>query len=155
MTTPPTPPPGGPYPPGPPPPAFYPPQPPKSFWSSPGGILTIIGIVFAGLLVVCGGLTVIGKVGDDAALSKIKVELTSCKAGAITATAGYTVTNQGDTARRVTLDIEYRDASGARLDTDTAYVGEVPAGDTVRGEESTVLNAEPEGALTCKIVKVS
>lgn len=157
MTTPPAPPPppGGPYPYQPGPPPFLPPPPRRSFWSSPGGILTIIGIVFGGLIVVCGGLTIIGKVSDDAALSKIKVELTSCKAGTITATAGYTVTNKGDTARRVTIDIEYRDASGARLDTDTAYVGEVPAGDTVRGEESTVLNAEPSGALTCKIVKVS
>lgn len=131
------------------------PPPRRSFWSSSVGILTIIGIVFVGLAVVCGGLAAIGKAGDDAALSKIKVELTSCESGDVFAKAGYTVTNRGDTARRVTLDIEYRDSSGARLDTDTAYVGEVPAGDTVRGEESTVLNAEPSGVITCKIVKVS
>ncbi|MGN9894712.1 hypothetical protein [Micromonospora sp. L31] len=54
------------------------------------------------------------------------------------------------------LEVEYRDVSGARLDTDTAYVGSVPAGDTVRGEESTFLNASPgSGTITCKIVKVS
>ncbi|WP_405111913.1 hypothetical protein OG559_02520 [Micromonospora sp. NBC_01405] len=43
------------------------------------------------------------------------------------------------------------------MDTDTAYVGEVPAGDTVRGEETTILNAAPPtgGTISCRIVKVS
>ncbi|WP_280841636.1 FxLYD domain-containing protein [Micromonospora sp. A200] len=84
------------------------------------------------------------------------MQVTPCSGTGSTATIGYTVKNNGSKARRVTLEVEYRDVSGARLDTDTAYVGSVPAGDTVRGEESTFLNASPgSGTITCKIVKVS
>lgn len=181
MTTPPQPPPGGYPPPGQPgpypppghpsgqyppqqytpvsggPPGFYPPPPPprkKSFWSSTGGILTIVFGAIALIVVLCGGLAVIGRVGDSKAMSKIDVQLTSCGGTGSVATVGYSVTNNGDRARRVTLELEYRDASGARLDTDTAYVGSVPAGDTVRGEESTILNASESGTITCKVTKV-
>ncbi|MDH6466380.1 hypothetical protein M2302_006588 [Micromonospora sp. A200] len=87
---------------------------------------------------------------------QLDVQVTPCSGTGSTATIGYTVKNNGSKARRVTLEVEYRDVSGARLDTDTAYVGSVPAGDTVRGEESTFLNASPgSGTITCKIVKVS
>lgn len=139
-----------------PPPGFYPVPPPRkqSFWASAAGILTIIGICFAGLLVLCGGLVMIGRISDSNAAGKIDVQLTSCEGTGSVAKVGYSVTNNGDQARRVRLDIEYRDSSGARLDTDTAYVGSVPAHDTVRGEESTFLNAEST-SLTCKVVKVS
>lgn len=152
------PPPPPPYPPvAGPPHGYYPPPPPvrKSFWSSSGGILTIIGICFGALVVLCGGMAVIGRAGDNAALSKIDVQLTSCGGTGSVAKVGYSVTNNGGQNRRVTIELEYRDSSGARLDTDTAYVGEVPAGDTVRGEESTILNATPaNGAVTCKVTKV-
>ncbi|MFI2650218.1 hypothetical protein [Micromonospora fulviviridis] len=151
---------GPPPPPHPPiqgPPGFYPPPPPKkpSFWGSTVGILTIIGICGGALLVICLGLVLIGGISDRNAASKIDVQLTSCGGSGSVAKVGYSVTNNGDQARRVRLDIEYRDSSGARLDTDTAYVGSVPAHDTVRGEESTILNATPgNSSLSCKIVKV-
>lgn len=163
MTTPPPPPPqGSPYPPPPgqhpgyPPPGFYPPPPRKrGFWSSATGILTILGLSIVAVVLFCGGLAAIGKVGDDRERSKIDARITSCGGNEPVATVGYTVTNNGAKARRVRLDIEYRDSSGARIDTDTAYVGEVPAGDTVRGEESTILNAVPaDGRFSCEIVKV-
>lgn len=109
-----------------------------------------IGLV----VLLCGGLAVLGQVGDSKGLSKIDVQLTSCGGSESVAKVGYSVTNNGDRARRVTLELEYRDSSGARLDTDTAYVGNVPAGDTVRGEESTILNASEPGTITCKVTKV-
>ncbi|MFI6332903.1 FxLYD domain-containing protein [Micromonospora chersina] len=102
----------------------------------------------------CGGLATIGALSNRQSLNHIDVQVTSCESTGSVAKVGFTVRNSGKQARRVTLDIEYRDAAGARLDTDTAYVGNVPAGDTVRGEESTILNAEST-SLTCKVVKVS
>lgn len=168
MTTPPSsgfPPPTqpGPYPPpaygGPPPGAFYPPQPPPprkgSFWGTSGGILLIVFGSIAILGVVCVGLVTVGRISDSNSAKQIDVTLTSCGGTGSVAKVGYTVTNNGGQARRVTLKLEYRDASGARLDTDTAYVGSVPAGDTVRGEESTILNATSDSTITCKVVSVS
>ena len=180
MTTPPQPPPGGhpqptrqgPYPPpqyappgvppiSPPPgapPGFYPPPPPRkkpSFWGSTGGILLIVFGSIGLVGVLCGGLITIGRISDQNALKNIDVQVTSCTSTGVTATIGYTVKNSGSQDRRVTLKVEYRDASGARLDTDTAYVGNVPAGDTVRGEESTILNASTTGNITCKVTGVS
>lgn len=142
-----------PYPPASAPPGFYPPPPKKSFWSSAGGILTIIGICFAALILFCGGLAVLGAASNSNATSKMQVQMTSCEVSGSVAKVGYTVTNNGSRAQRARLDIEYRDSAGARLDTDTAYVGEVPAGDTVRGEESTILNARATSG-SCKILRV-
>jgi hypothetical protein len=53
----------------------------------------------------------------------------------------------------VTIGIEYRDSSGARIDTDTARVRNVAPGDTVRTEETTLLDA---GAPTgrCQITSI-
>jgi len=150
----------GPYPPPPHPPVpgpygFYPPPRKKSFWSSTGGILIIVFGSIGLVVLLCGGLAVVGAVGERNAVKKIDVELTSCGGTGSVAKVGYSVTNNGDKARRVRIDIEYRDSSGARLDTDTAYVGSVPAHDTVRGEESTFLNATPsDGSITCKVAKV-
>ncbi|MEU5914203.1 FxLYD domain-containing protein [Micromonospora sp. NPDC047527] len=137
---------------------YYPPPtpPPKkgSFWGSSVGILLIIFGSIAILGVICGGLVLVGRISDSNAAKQIDVQLTSCGGTGSVAKVGYTVTNNGSQARRVTLKLEYRDATGARLDTDTAYVGSVPAGDTVRGEESTILNAT-SSTITCKVVGVS
>lgn len=144
------------YPPQPyaPPPGYYPPK-KKSFWGSSAGILLIVFGSIAVLGVVCVGLVTVGRITDSNAAKQIDVQLTSCGGTGSVAKVGYTVTNNGSKARRVTLKLEYRDGSGARLDTDTAYVGSVPAGDTVRGEESTILNATSGSAITCKVVGVS
>ncbi|WP_200209564.1 FxLYD domain-containing protein [Micromonospora coerulea] len=127
----------------------------KSFWGTPGGIFLIVFGSVAFLGFICVGLVTIGRISDRNAVEQLDVQVTSCTGTGSVATIGYTVKNTGSEARRVTLKVEYRDASGARLDTDTAYVGSVPAGDTVRGEESTILNASTSGAITCKIVRVS
>ncbi|MFI6266170.1 FxLYD domain-containing protein [Micromonospora sp. NPDC051006] len=146
------------YAPGGPPPGFYPPpRPPqkKHFLATPGGIFLVVFGTVALMGAICVGLVTVGRVSDNNAVKQLDVQVTSCTGTSSVATIGYTVKNNGNEDRRVTLKVEYRDSSGARLDTDTAYVGSVPAGDTVRGEESTVLNASPGSSITCKIVDVS
>lgn len=66
----------------------------------------------------------------------------------------YTVKNTAATARKATIQIEYRDGDGNLLDTDTAVTGPIPAGDSIRAEESTQLNAAAPGGK-CKLVGVS
>ena len=135
------------------------PPPKKSFWSSTGGVLTIIGIVIGAVILLCGGLAAVGLVGGQAAASKMHVELTSCEFTASdvlpSVDVGYTVTNNGDSTRSARIEIEYRDSSGARIDTDTAYVRDIAPGDTVRGEETTILDAAPSGSGRCVVVGVS
>lgn len=141
------------------PPPFYPPPKKKSFWSSTGGVFAILGMVFGGVILLCVGLAAVGLVSDRNAASKMDVQITSCKFTGSevlpSATVGYTVVNNGDSTRSVSIKIEYRDSSGARIDTDTAYVRDVKAGDTVRGEETTLLDAAPSGSGECVVVGVS
>ena len=148
--------------PAPPPPQYAPPPtsgqfyapPKKPFWSSTGGILIIVFGVIGLVVLLCCGLGARGVIDDQAAASKMDVQLTECKVAAGVATVGYSVTNNGDETNSVRLKIEYRDSSGARLDTDTAYVRSVAPGDTARGEETTFLDATAS-SITCKIVDVS
>ncbi|MGS2620218.1 hypothetical protein ACVCAH_38050, partial [Micromonospora sp. LZ34] len=137
---------------------FYPaPVPPKrkSFWSSTGGILTIVfgSLALVVVVVLCMPLVLVGMIGDRAAVSKTKMEVrvTSCEVFGSVAKVGFSVKNIGDKTRSATLKIEYRDSAGARLDTVTSYVRNVAPGDTVRGEESTILDA-PTTSGSCKIV---
>lgn len=139
---------------------FYPaPVPPKrkSFWSSTGGILTIVfgSLALVVVVVLCMPLGLIAMIGDRGdAVSKMEVRVTSCEVFGSVAKVGFSVKNIGDMTRSATLKIEYRDSAGARLDTDTSYVRNVAPGETVRGEVSTILDA-PTTSGSCKIVKVS
>lgn len=138
----------GPYPPpmyGPPP--GYPMQPPvkKSFWKSPGGITLIIALAIIVPCLGCIGFGTFGSILDDSAASKMDASITSCKftGGPLSsAVVGISVKNNGDTTRTATVEIEYRDAGGTRVDTDTAYVRDIRPGDTARVEETTLLDAE-------------
>lgn len=150
----------GPYPPpqqyAPYPPPYYPvpPAKPQRFWSTPGGIILI---VVGGVIALCLGFGVIGAVGRIVGASDMKADITSCEfSGGMlpAATVGYTVTNSGDSTRSVRIKFEYRDSSGSRIDTDSAYVRDVAPGDTVRGEETTILNATVSSGK-CAIVGVS
>jgi hypothetical protein len=66
----------------------------------------------------------------------------------------YTVKNTAATARAAEVQIEYRDSDGNLLDTDTALTRPVPAGDSIRAEESTQLNAAGPGGK-CRLVGVT
>lgn len=124
---------------GPPPTPPGPPAPPRkpSFWSTSAGGLVIAGAVIVAIM----GAVAVGLLLRSQRRADLDVTVVSCEFHGSTATVGYTVQNTGDSAHDVTLKIEYRDGSGARIDTDTAYVRGVPPGDTVRGEESTFLDA--------------
>jgi len=142
----------------PPPPGGPPAQAAKSktaFWlRGPGIILVIVavGLALFGIVALTGGLKA-GTAADD----DLSVTMTSCEFTGSdslpSAKVGLTVTNNGDRTRSVTIGIEYRDSSGARIDTDTARVRNVAPGDTVRTEETTLLDA---GAPTgrCQITSI-
>jgi hypothetical protein len=86
------------------------------------------------------------------------VSVTSCNATGTTlatATIGLSVKNTSSSTKSATVKIEYRDGSGNRLDTDTAYVRNIAPGDTVRTDETTILDAVPAGSISCEIVDVS
>lgn len=146
----------------PPPPYVYQPPPPLkpvnskiAFWTSPAGIISMLAIMGAVVLVLAGiSNRVTGPASDN-----FKVAVTGCEATGTstlsTAKVGLTVTNTSDTVRNATVKIEYRDSSGSRIDTDTAYLRSIGAGDTARTEETTILDAAPSGAITCAIVGIS
>ncbi|MFD0519021.1 FxLYD domain-containing protein [Paractinoplanes durhamensis] len=106
----------------------------------------------------CVGVAVIGLVSDRSAASEMHVTVTGCKfsGGDVlpAATVEYTVTNNGDSARGVTVRFEYRDSAGNRIDTDTAHVKSIAPGDTVRAEETTLLDATVSSGI-CAITGVS
>lgn len=132
-----------------PPPAAWPataPQPPKSrldWWTRGPGIMLIIvavGLVFVGIIALTGGLE--PGSGSGSSASDVKVSVTSCEfSDSGMATVGITATNNGDRTQSVRVGIEYRDSAGARIDTDSTWVRDIPPGDTVRTEEVTMLDA--------------
>ena len=145
-------PPPGPY--GPPPmqpPAGWQPPPPEK--ASPRKL----ALIFGALGVVVVGLFVIGTLTKKTSAPEsdgVSVQLTSCdmdSAGIASAKVGLTIKNGGDRERDVRVELEYRDSSGARIDTDTVYVRNVAAGDTVRHDETTLLDAPPSGQGRCVI----
>jgi hypothetical protein len=135
------PPPGHPAPAGPPPPQATKTR--LTFWTrGPGVILVVValGLVLFGVYAVTGGL----KPGSSSA-NDVDVSITSCtftgSDSLPSAKVGLTATNHGDRTRSVRVSIEYRDSSGARIDTDTARISGIAPGDTVRTEETTLLDA--------------
>lgn len=145
--TPPTPP-GNPY--GPPPIHWQPAK--KGFWQSTPGVLVAVAGV---LLLLCCGLGRIGRGSgsDDAGRSDMRVDITSCSLDGDTARVGLEVTNNGDVTESARIEIEYRDSAGRRVDTDTTWVRDIAPGDTVRTEESTLLDA-PTSSGRCIVTEV-
>lgn len=126
----------------------------RAFWlKGPGVILTtvVVGGIVAALLYIAGAAPT-GAPGRN--LTPVQATVTGCRADDFSATAALTVTNTDSRARTVTIDVEYRDGSGARLDTDTAYVRDIAPGDTVKHDETTILDAAPSGTVTCLITDV-
>ncbi|XVV10841.1 FxLYD domain-containing protein [Actinoplanes sp. CA-131856] len=145
-------------PPGYPAPHFFGPPPKKNFWSTPGGIvLIVVGAVVLG----CLGLGVIGSIGSTGSRDNANLEtaVVGCEFTGDdvlpSAKITFTVKNNGKSAHGATVRIEYRDAAGNRIDTDTSYVKSIAPGDTVKAEETTLLDAAISGSGTCGITGVS
>lgn len=124
-----------------------------TFWLKGPGVIVVIvavGLVLFAISALSGTL--------DTGKARAEADVTSCEVGGSdslpTGKVGLTVKNISDKTRSFSVDIEYRDSGGARIDTDTAYVRNVAPGDTVRTEESTLLDA-PVSAGTCVITGVS
>jgi uncharacterized protein (TIGR02588 family) len=135
-------------------PAGWTPAPPPRKQASARKVLLITVGVTLGAVALMAGLIALNQLTSPSADS-LDVAVTSCEGNSTTATIGFTVTNKGTKDVAVAaVRVEYRDGSGARLDTDTSYVRQIKAGDTVRGEEVTVLDAAPAGTLECGITSV-
>ena len=112
------------------------------------GALTIVAVIAA-----VAGLAWVGARSEKAEVAKLRVEVTSCSFAGKTATVGLLVVNTGDATRDVHVQVEYRDVAGARLGTDETAAGTVAAGDTVRLEDSTILDP-PANDGTCAVTRV-
>jgi hypothetical protein len=84
----------------------------------------------------------------------VDVTVTSCTSSGSSATAGLEVVNNTSTTRSVRIGLEYRDASGARLDTDATWVRDLAPGDTARPSEVTFLGTEAPAGLSCAVTDV-
>lgn len=132
-------------------PAVKPPNPKLVFWTSPTGIVLMLTAV--AVLVIA--IMLITPSNGSRVAKDLSVTVLSCTFTGDTATAGLEVTNTGTrTIQRATLHIEYRDSSGNRIDTDTSTVRDITAGDTVRQDETTLLNARATSG-TCHITGIS
>jgi len=119
-----------------------------SFFTTLPGAITIVAIIGA-----VAFLAWVGARSEKAAVAKIRVKVTSCAFAGSTATVGLLVVNDNDAKRDVHIQVEYRDTAGARLDTDETTARAVAAGDTVRLEEVTSLDA-PAKDGTCTVTRV-
>lgn len=117
---------------------------------SPIAVVLVLGCVF--LLV--GGLMRAGAASDRQAFPDLFVAVTACSSTSpATAEVLYTVSNRGTAARSATVRIEYRDAAGARIGTDTGRVGRIAAGATVLSGKSSVLRT-PARPVHCRVTPV-
>jgi hypothetical protein len=129
-------------------------QPKRGFWRSTNGLFVLI---FGGILLLTAVLVPLLMAYDratDSVDSPLTVKVDRCElSDGDIAQVTFSVTNTSSRAQSAAVDIEYRDRSGARVDTDTAYTGNIPAGDTIRKTEQTFLDADATGG-TCRILRV-
>lgn len=140
-----------PPPPGP-PPGFVPPAPTRKphWWrdAGTGGRVAIVGgaigiLLIASLAVVTSlGVKLGGGLPDGVTFDVVGCEYSGDTLPAVT--AEFTATNSSGRDHRLKIRWEYRDSSGALIDTDTSYVT-VPAGDTIRDSETTLLPVAASG----------
>jgi hypothetical protein len=149
--------PAGPWPPQPPPyagqpqPAPPPANPRREFWLKGPGVIVVVvavGLVLFGITQVFSAVK--PKPSAD-------VTVVSCELGGSSslpsATVGLQVRNTGKTTHTFAVRVEYRDGGGSRVDTDTAYARDVAPGDTVRVDETTLLDAAVSGG-TCNVAGI-
>ncbi|MBU2670473.1 hypothetical protein KOI35_43930 [Actinoplanes bogorensis] len=105
------------------------------------------------MLVIAGVIAGATFVATIFAAEPAEVRVLSCTsddAGFFTpATARMSVKNTSSSTKSFTISIEYRDSTGDRIDIDRTRVRDVRPGDTVKVEESTMLDSAPVGALSC------
>jgi hypothetical protein len=136
-------------------PPAKPPNPRLVFWTSGTGVVIMLLIAFVAVILLAG---VVNRINGPASAA-FDTTITSCEATGsstlATATVGLTVKNVSKSTKSATVKLEYRDGSGSRIDTDTAYVRDIAPGDTARTEESTILDAAPAGSIECVVTGVS
>ncbi|MEV0713965.1 FxLYD domain-containing protein [Asanoa sp. NPDC050611] len=118
------------------------------FYTTVPGAVTIIGLL--------GLVTLFVWLGDRdnrARAEQMSVAVSSCDLSGPTGKVVLEVRNTGPTTRSAHIQIEYLDADGVRIDTDSATAWNVPAGGTVKVEETTSLDAPAPGG-TCEITSV-
>ena len=121
------------------------------------GAATAIAIGVLGLGLPIMIFAAIGVAGQRNAAEAMQVEIAECRFDGTTAqlaTVKLRVTNRGDEARGATVSLVFRDASGARVDTDTAIVKTIPAGDTAVHEELTSLDSPAGPGGSCEVADV-
>ncbi len=119
---------------------------------SPIAVVLLLGCVF----LTVGGLMRVGASTDRQAFRDLFVTVTECTStGTSPATAEvlYTISNRGTATRAATVRIEYRDAAGARIGTDTGRVGRIAPGGTVVSGKSTVLRSAAR-SVRCRVTAV-
>lgn len=128
------------------------PSPRLTFWTSATGIICLLLIAGTTL----AAIALIGRALTTPASEQLQVQVTDCHSTSAVsmATISLTVTNTGTTPRPARIGIEYRDATGALLDTDTARIPTIAPGDTARHTESTFLSGRPQGKVSCGAVSV-
>jgi hypothetical protein len=120
----------------------------QSFWQTIPGAVTIVGIVALLAVVVWAG-----RREQAAERAKLRVDVESCAFTGRTAVVRLAAFNGSGATRTLHIELEYRDADGARVDRDSATARNVAPGDTVRVEERTLLDV-PTTAGTCEVASV-
>ncbi len=85
--------------------------------------------------------------------AEMLVDVASCDFDGDRVTVGLTVRNTGATTRSAHIQVEYRDADGARIDRESVPARDGGPGDTARIEESTELDVTAATG-TCVVAAV-
>lgn len=115
-----------------------PPAPKQKFWAL--GPKTTFALIAGAIVLVAGAIAAV-MIASKAQGANIDVTTQSCTFQGETlpsVTVEFTVANSGSRPARIEIDWVFRDSSGARIDTDTTRLT-VPAGETVRSSETTLL----------------
>ncbi|MDG4823055.1 hypothetical protein O7635_14465 [Asanoa sp. WMMD1127] len=118
------------------------------FYTTLPGAVTIIGLL--------GLVTLFIWLGDRenrARAAQMVVEVAECDLTGQTGKVVLTVQNMGADTRSAHIEVEYRDADGHLVDTDSAAAWNVPSGETIRVEETTSLDSPAPGG-TCTVASV-
>lgn len=110
-------------------------------------------LAFVAAIAIVAGISAIIAL-SGAAQPKIDVKMTGCTAGALeSVTTDLRVHNASRVTQTVRVALEFRDVDGNRVDTDTAVVRSLAAGDTATVREVTMLGTSQ--TIGCYVTDVS